>query len=423
MVSEKMKKFFYLLCVIYSVLSIVLVPKLGGKIVPADCLFIPLFIVFGWIIVQEKHWKVAREFLVVFFLVILFMLIDLAVTGTYFQGLVRIIGQGYLFMVFLVFYYFSESRMKFEGIFKAWLGIALVIALIGLAGMALHYSGFHFVDERIVTGPGDQLPKNLVRIAVGVAWMEQLAIFWLGAILISFYFRARRYGKFASSYWFGGILIILVSADFMTFTRSFFCWIVAWLVWQSLLDQKRDWLRTGLRVAGMIMVIGTLFILTIWNIFPIHFNHDAQKKELGVTVSTKYSSPRRLFIYPEAVKSIRGNLIWGNGPGHNATGPLHIGSLYYPEGGDGHNIILQLWATRGIFGLIFYLAFWLMVIIEPWRKFRGRPMPLEMKAVLAIALGTILAGFAVDIEDLRSLYIILGLLAGFSSSQYPLDQA
>lgn len=421
---EKVKKYFYSLCLIYTILSIIMTPKLAGKIIPADFLMLLIAGLFIWILFKEKRFYLAKEFLIIFFLIILFLLIDLGLTGNYLKGLLRILGQGYLFLVFLVFYYFSESGKYTQQVFKAWLGTGLVLAIIGLFAMLLYLLGYDLVNSPLLVGPGGQLPAqgNIVRIGGDQRFSmgpEFLALFFLSSILALLYFHRNRSWKFARGIWFFMFFLILICADFLTYTRSFFCWILVVLVWDLLVNEKKNWLRTTVDLLGICLLFAFLFIMTVWNIFPIHLKHLPEEKQLVLTISTEYSYPRVQIYYPEAIKSIKQNPIWGNGPGHNATGPVYILEVHFPEGADAHNIILQLWTTRGIFGLVLYLAFWAMTIIQPLRRFRSQPLPLEAKTLLAIALGMMLVSFTVDIEDFRHLYVVLGLLAGFSSPRFP----
>jgi len=307
--------------------------------------------------------------------------------------------------------------MNVETLFKGWFWSGLVCAMTGLAGFFLYFK-YPVLLDVIVDPVGDQVSGVPVRLS-SVCGADILSQYLIGTILILLYFYKIKYWKFESKLVFGLGMSLLFFANFLTFARSFFVCIIVLVVLALNLSKSRDWLRIG-AVWGLILaMVAAWAIPSIWNIFPVEIQRDDANQKLGIQVSTKYSYPRVSVYYPGDLRSIRNNPLWGNGVGHRATGPIKLGDRDFPDGADGHNIFLQLWATRGIFGLILYLSFWAMVIIGALKKYRGQAMPLVVKTVFAIVVGMMLAGLTVDIEEKRHLYIMLGLLAGFSSKTFP----
>jgi len=411
----RLKKVFAYLCAAYTFMVFFTVPW-GAKVVPPDYVFIPLFIIFLALVVKERRFGLAFEFLVIFFLIILFMVIDLIFTGNYLPGVIKIVGQCYLFMIFWVFYYYTESKQKLESLFISWFLSGLVLSGLGLLGYILYYAGFHSLLNHLVDGAGLQVSGKYIHVRLSsVIGAEKLSSCLLGVILILVYFFRKKYWKFGNPALFSVLATVLIISDILTLARSFFLLVVALAGYLLIFDEKRNWLTVTLGTAIVTIMLLLTFSLTVWNVFPLHISRNSEKQELRITISTRPSYPRMAVYYPAVWKQIKMHKVWGRGPGHAATGPITVAGIFHPDGGDAHNIIFELWSTRGIFGLILYLAFWLMTIILPIRGFRGRVMPLEAKTLLAISAGIMLVGFTVDVEEFRHLYIALGLFAGFSS--------
>lgn len=385
----------------------------------SDVVFFCVALIFLWRVYLRAPTKIGLRYQTIFAIIIILLFVDLAMTGNYFKGLIRIVGQGYLFVVFLVSYYLAQSEESLKKVFIAYAWTSIFIIFLGVLGVVLYFLGAD--PERIpfisvVHLDISAIPVGTPRISATFPMGDYLPHYLMGGFFFYLYLYRKKYSLFRNKTFFYSLITLYILVSFGSMARSFFCWIIPFVGLETL--DKKDWIRKAVGATIMVGIFLGIIVITIWTIYPVKIKNIPEENRVEISFSTKLTDPRALRWYPSAWQEIKKNPLWGRGPGLRAIGITEMFGDKWPDGVDAHNIVLNLWATRGIFGMIAYLCFWAMVVIIPFKRFYRREKPLELKILLATAIGMLIPSIFVDIEDFRHLYVILGLLSGYADKPF-----
>jgi O-antigen ligase len=208
----------------------------------------------------------------------------------------------------------------------------------------------------------------------------------------------------AAARWFWTLTLLFVVIGFLTLSRSFLIWlavVIPWAMWQN----RTDALARTAAVVIALSILAFVALITAWVTFPLHFNIDRKEERLQINLNTKPSPRVEMWrqVWPEISKSP----FWGRNL-VQASGPAWVAGKYYPAGVAAHNTWLQLWATRGIFGLLSFM-FFLAAAVKTGIK---KPLTAEQKFLIPALISLLLISSIEHLVHPRFVYLLLGFFAG-----------
>ena len=284
---------------------------------------------------------------------------------------------GHLELAFVLIMAASLSLEEANGrrLRQALIWAALLAAVTGLVGALLFFAGH---ESALLNHYGDLLPGSYPRIRGTCLKANMLAtILATGLILLHGEDKSSRLGR-----WRYAVAGVLVVALLFTFSRTWLTLGAGYLVLRAL--EKRSAHRTVLAAMAVAIVTLLLLVSARYTILlePTRFWDVASSSEPGT----------RWVIWGDALETVKSHLLFGRGPGSPATA----------SGWSAHLVWLNLWAVLGIVPLCGFA----IGIYRALGKYRA-------EAALAVAVGVIvLDGFARDVEDMRHLWVLMGLLIG-----------
>jgi len=393
------------------------IPVLGHQVQFGDFLFIPLALlsVYTWF---KTRPELDLPLLLASGFVILSLLIALIPAGNLLKGFARLVIQSYLIMLFWVSYLMARSIKNLRPVFLSGAWSTAVVVAGGIAGVILYYCGWKELDDNLfLSSYGLALPRlPLPRLRSFTLGGEYLANFLIPGFFFLYYeFKTGNRFLRKKLILFPVIAGFLLT-DLLSLSQAFFLWIVPLLAWKTIFPGRKiaRWkTRAGATAIILIMIevaLGSFYIISV---------HKPGQLQSAQSHSSRFGikpNVRRLF-WRAAISEIKEHPVLGRGLDRLATGPLKLGDC--PEcdlaqGADAHNLILNLWSTRGLPGMIGFLIFLALVLVKSGRAALKPSASLEIQVLFAAAIGLILTSFFVDIEDFRHLYLCLGLLAGLS---------
>lgn len=288
----------------------------------------------------------------------------------------KLLGHYELVAVMLMAATLAQDTSVAERLRHALIGAAIVGALTGLSGAVLFYLG---EQSGLLNHYGDLVPGNYPRIRGTCVRANMLAtVLATGLILV------RAEGAKSPVYrWRTAITLLLGCALFFTFSRTWLTVAAGLLALHALQVGS-----ARLRLAAAAATVLTVALLIISARYTIHID---PTRFWQATVSTDPAS--RWVIWQGALNTIASNPIWGLGPGAAAS-----------NNWSAHLVWLNLWAVLGLAPLCAFA-------MGCYRAMRLYRYDLGAAVVLGVML---LDGFARDIEDMRHLWVVLGLLLATS---------
>ena len=284
----------------------------------------------------------------------------------------KLIGHLELVAVMLMAATLAQDVAVATRLRQALIGAAIVGALTGLAGVVLFYLG---EQSALLNHYGDLVPGNYPRIRGTCVKANMLAtVLATGLVLV----RAEGNDSLGAG-WRTAITLLLGVALFFTFSRTWLTVAAGLLVLHALQSESAR-LRLA-AAAATVLTIVLLLITARYNIViePTRF--------WQATISTDPAT--RWVIWGGAIDTIVTNPLFGVGPGAAASNSW-----------SAHLVWLNLWAVLGVAPLCGFA-------IGCYRAMRRYRFELG----IAVALGVMLLdGFTRDIEDMRHLWVMMGLM-------------
>ena len=251
--------------------------------------------------------------------------------------------------------------------------MAILGAATGLLGAVFYFAG---EETRLLNHYGDLLPGDYPRIRGTCLKANMLAtIIATGLIMLWSEDQESLQGRYRFI-----VTLLLLTALLFTFSRTWLTLGSGLLALRALQNPSPQ--RMLLAAISILVVIALLLVsarFTI-NVDPTHFWQ----------ASISSDPATRWVIWKDSLETLRANPFFGTGPGSPATS----------SGWSAHLAWLNLWVVLGVVPLCAFLAGSYRVL----RRYR-----FEMGA--AVAVGVImLDGLARDVEDMRHLWVLMGLL-------------
>ena len=293
----------------------------------------------------------------------------------------KLVGHLELVAIALMVAHLACQEDGRDRVLLALVGAALVGATTGLIGAALFYFG---EPTFLLNHYGDLEPGSYPRIRGTAIRANMLATIVATGIAITWTVRAQWRGSRAACLT-RPILAILLFAFVFTFSRTWLtlgCGLL-WL-WAARGGKSRTYAAAGVTV----LVIALHVALARWNIAvnPMRFWEASIPGDAGT----------RWVIWGDAVESVKAHPLFGRGPGSPATA----------NGWSAHLTWLNLWAVLGLAPLLAFAA--------------GMARSLARHRTClpaALALGIMLLdSTSRDIEDMRHLWVLIGILVAVGSA-------
>lgn len=321
--------------------------------------------------------------------------LDLAWIGAFVAGVIasglvndgsylKLVGHLELVAIMIIAASLSQQEGAATRLRRALIWAAIVAAAAGLLGALLFFAG---ESTRLLAPYGQLLPGSYPRIRGTAIGTNMLAtILATGMILLRSEARSSLLGKLRFPIAFG-----LCAALLFTFSRTWLTLGAGVLIIAALEQRKRS--LVVIAVAAVFIVITLLLVSARFIIVlePTRFWEVAITAEPG----------SRWVIWRAVLDTIAANPIFGAGPGAPAIS----------SGWSAHLVWLNLWAVLGLLPLCAF-AFGI------WRTLRY----FVLAPYVAIAVVVILLdGMARDVEDMRHLWVLMGMLLG-SGVRYSVEQ-
>jgi len=385
-------------------------PLLRQRCQLSELIFIFLFVLLAAQIIKNRKWPFQPSIAVIVLINLAFMFLSLLRMDrdAWLAGAFEIAVQAYLFLVFFVAAYIVQTRKQIAPIFSAW-GWSLVMVLVfGLVGLLLYAAGLHQNPFIGMGGLEYNFPAtDWPRVTSTFRHGTYLANFMAPSFFFLAYLRDHEHKWLGKASWFRVWTLLFVAVGIFTISRSFLIWLAVLIPWLVFITRK-DRLTRILAMATSIAILVFVALITIWVIFPLNFHLDHNRKQLTVTLSTRPSP--RMEMWTQAAAVIKKSPVWGRNL-VEATGPAWVAGRYFPKGVEAHNTFLQLWATRGIFGLLSYLAFIALAVKAGLR----RPLKPEHKFLVPAIVSLFIIFFLDHMIHPRFTYLLLGLFAGMGN--------
>ena len=403
--SDKLVFFFCLLVLLVPIMKTPNLPFFSQKLQVSELAALMVIFFFALEIFRKGVFPAMPLLMIAAAIHLGWMLISLVHSGWSFltSGAIEIAVQAYLFLLFFVAAYISSTRNKIDEIFSAWSWSLVMVLVLGLAGLVLFAFGWR--DNPFVGGIGYNLPSgNYPRVMSTFVHGSYLANFMAPSFFLLAYLHFSSNRAPARGGWFWAITFLFIVIGFATLSRSFLIWIAMAITWAAQ-RQKADRLIKAGALSISAGVLALTAVITVWMTFPVHLNIDQKQQRLELTLNTKPSP--RIEIWRQVWPSIKGNPFWGRNL-VEASGPAWVAGRFEPQGVSAHNTWLQLWATRGIFGLLSFLLFLVAAVKSGLKK----PLSPEQKFMLPALISLLLISFIEHLVHVRFVYLLLGLFSG-----------
>jgi len=385
-------------------------PLIHQKLQLSELAFILVFLWFGLEIIKKRAWTFDAALLAAAVIHLGCMALCLLHTGKsmFLRGALEIMVQSYLFLIVLVSAYIAKTRPEPQKIFSAWGATLIFVMLLGLLGLLLYALGYH-KNPFISMGGLEYSFSNAdyPRVQSTFRHGSYLANYMAVSFFFLAYLRKKGHPKLGTGTWFRvwGFLFLVIG--FLTLSRSFLIWLavlVPWLVFQA----KNNFLPKFCSIAVAASILAFTAFITVWLVFPEKIDRGHARQGPAAIINT-HPSPR-LEMWEQTWATIQENPFWGRNL-MEATGPARVAGIYYPLGVAAHNTWLQLWATRGILGLLSFLFFIWMAI----RAGMKNPLSTEQKFLVPALIALFFISFIEHLDHVRFVYVLLGLFIGFNS--------
>lgn len=393
---------FFLLYIIALAFPFIRLQAMGVALEISDLIFIPFgIILFIRLLFLRKVALSGRDLLpvVFYFLALSFSVVfsdDLS------ASLKKLVGEIYLFCVFITTALVVTSLERLRQIAQLWLAAACIVSIYGLLAIA----AFYFDPENAFLVKGlhhiGSLPSgNYPRIQSTFLYPAMLCSYLTVALGMAFIlFRANP----SSPYLILVVLLISLAAIF-TLTPGLGGFILSLCVLLYCMRIPNSLPRPSLILVyvGLFIAISSVLISAYppWDISSAIVNSDGTRTfySLGPRALTWYDAFRTFLEYP----------FTGKGLG------LGVASVYYQSASgrgailtDAHNTWLNVAAQGGLLGLIAIICLTVNFLAKSIRLIRDKSF---MSPLGAVFIGAFLAqGFVGSFENARHLWVLLGLL-------------
>ena len=385
-------------------------PLIHQKFQLSELVFIPVFLWFGMEVIKKRVWPFDSALLAAAVIHLGCMALDLLHSGKsmFLRGAVEIMVQSYLFLIVFISAYIAKTRTDPQKIFSAWSWALVLVMALGLPGLLLYALGYH--GNTLISTCGIETcvpPSDYPRVQSTFRHPSYLANYMAISFFFLAYLREKGRPRLGKGSWFWVWCFLFAAIGFLTLSRSFLIWIVVLIPWAVFRANARSSLKIcSTSIAAAILAF--IAFITVWLVFPLKLDRENTQLELANFINTKPSP--RMEMWKQAWASIERNPLWGRNL-MEATGPAWVAGKYYAQGVAAHNTWLQLWATRGILGLISFLFFLAMAVRSGWKN----PLSLEQKFLVPALIALFLISFIEHLDHVRFVYILLGLFIGFNS--------
>jgi len=385
-------------------------PYLQKKLILADIIFGVIFVLFlkEYLSKRKIFFPISLIGLLTTYMLITLICFFLLPKEKLLTGIVEIIIQFYLILVLLVSYYISSTRENLDIIFTSWGYAVLAICLIGVVGLGLYCVGIK--NNPFIGGIGYNLPAgNYPRVMSTFPHGSYLMNYLAPSFFFLLYLRSKKYRLGKTPYW-EMLLVLFIIISILTFSRAFLVWLGILIFWIGTIESK-ELLTKVFSISMLSGIILVIAFITYWNIFPIKFKYQPDNEEGIALVFSSRPSPR-WEIWKQAWREIKKSPWWGRELSSNATGPAWLSGRFFPKGIAAHNTFIELWTSRGIFGLAIFLAliFWVLK-----KGLESRPLSLEQKSLIPAFLCLFLIFFLDHMLRVRFVYLIFGIFAGIGN--------
>ncbi|MDP3883037.1 MAG: O-antigen ligase family protein [Candidatus Staskawiczbacteria bacterium] len=226
-------------------------------------------------------------------------------------------------------------------------------------------------------------------------------VFWTLAMLM---LKKEKKQKFI----YGGLLCLFLLTVFLTGSRAvYLALLISFFFFFFFYPLKFKHLKTLKIAAGSLLLLAVIFVL-IFNFFPQfgekNYFFSRLENRLSIQRVSEDLFGTRFAVWKITWQAIKEKPLLGWGPEnfyigfekyYEPTAP-NMQKLWWDKP---HNIFLEIWVNLGIFALIFYIAFWILLFLNLQKiKKRtkladGGPTPIIAHCLQAIIIGYLTALF------------------------------
>ncbi len=320
-------------------------------------------------------------------------------------SLIKLVGEYYLFILFLLSMQLATDSRFRARIAVAWTGGALLTILGGVLGLGLFALGYtgqtdnFFLSHRGSLPPGEY--PRLMSFFANTNMMANYLNASLGFIVIALSserFTSRLRLVFTLGYLTNLLLTFSTGIGGVALTASL------WLR-DSLRRRERFTIATSTLIGGLLLAS---MMLVIAGISPKAIDLSGPTVG-GATLQIQPSA--RLLIWKESLQTFWENPLTGKGLGLD-TADVHYSGASGNQLNlrDAHNVLLNIAGQSGVIGLLSFLY----LLLAVWRRmsFSSGPKGREVMILSVTLVGCLYyGGLTGSFENARHIWILLGIFA------------
>lgn len=324
----------------------------------------------------------------------------------------KIIALLVAFYAYCIFYAFATARNEVDNIFSALSECAQMIGGFNLGLLSLvpdykksvaHaiykvFTGYLYLD--VLWGflnIGALLGTNRNMTFLGY---DNFAVYCiLPMIAIKFAINYQKRGKIQWKDWFCWLICLLYKIQTMSFNGIIFLTLFGLVCYIAMhrVDLKKIFTPKNAVIISVLLVFG-VSIFNIHNVFS----------DILVSLGKGTTLGARTIIWSHTIPALFSVPLWGYGHINNGSFQTIVGlnPVWDAEGNHAHNLLMELWFTNGIIGLILYIS-----IINICAKWMKRKWCNNTYKLLGYGVTTyILMGFIDGYPHMAVSYTLLSLL-------------
>ncbi len=299
------------------------------------------------------------------------------------------------FVYFIVAFNSSHGRLR-EGLF--WTLFCAVILSSGVA-ICQHYGGVDFLFIHI----------GAERRPGGTLYPMTLAGILYQTILLSFSILMRERKSSALFFFLTAGILIQMAALLFTLTRGAYIALIGGLLLTLLI------LRGKKTLLGVAVLFGIIALFLVWN--PTDLDRSLSVPKL-VKAQPDRNIKTRLVLWDISFQLFKEHPLFGVGMGdYSIEAEKLLEERKIKTTSDSHNIFLQILATRGLFGFVFFALFWIVLLREFFRlknrlergSFERHITIGAIAATIAVLVGALTENNIDDSEVFIAYLFIMGL--------------
>ena len=324
------------------------------------------------------------------------------------SSLKHMLGEAYLFLLFLVSAQLSTGAKRLKAAVSAWLIGTALATLVALATIIVYYfDSTNLILPYLTYHYGSVPTGNFPRVTATFASASLFFNYASVGIVLPLCCRQVR--------WISRPLFLtLLATTFIAavFTLSIglgsFFVIAAWWTWQSRLSDSK---------LSYILAVIFVFASAVWLVLSLIALVPYPEAPFVLTLpgvnAHMYPSARYL-VWQGTIETIRNSILLGVGPGNpvcyvtftNTDGTISLLT-------DAHNTFFSVLAERGIFGAIAFIIT-LALVIRHWDLYESnkseRPQQLISRGIrFAVVIACIYQGLVGSFEDAKHLWVLMGI--------------